>query len=625
MTITLDDQRRLPEAGALGTASSPASVGFGAALRWRARRNRAFFIVTPLYALAALVALKLGWVHSDVLVSSAIFFILVMGLDLLYGCAGMLSFAHVGFFAVGAYAVAILSVTFGIDPWLAGAAGLVVNLLLSFVLGRICLRLSGSYFMLGTLAFGIMVHAVLTVAYEITGGDAGLGGIPRPSIGGLRLGSDRSFGTLVWLLAALLFWCTLTLSRSRAGRALRAVRTEPVAAACLGIHVDRLKTNVFVLSAIYASLAGSLFAMYHGAVHPDSFSLGVLLNVLLMLFLGGEGSIWGGLIGATFISILPDLGGSLHAAKDLVNGVLFSLIIFLFPSGIAGGIARLLARRRPSLPADAAVAGVAALPPLAPANDAGPATLQLDAVSKRFGGVQAVAGVGFSAAPGTVKGLIGPNGAGKSTLMNLISGVARADEGSVRLGGRDLVGLRPDQVARAGVQRTFQHERLFAHLDVIENVMVGHERGVSGSLRGLVWSAFALRGAVADELESRRVAHAWLAVTGLAAHADGAVDQLPNGLRKLIEVARACAARPQVLLLDETAAGLNDTERQAFRAIVRRLRDAGLTVVLIEHDIELVMELSDEICVVNFGRRIADGTPDAVRRDEQVMAAYLGT
>ncbi len=609
---------------------SPAPVGLGAALRWRAVRNRVFFIVAPLYALCAFIALQMGWIHTDVLISSGIFFILVLGLDLLYGCAGMLSFAHVGFFAVGAYSVAILSVTHGFNPWLAALCGMVINLGLSFLLGRICLRLSGSYFMLGTLAFGIMVHAVITVAYPITGGDAGLGGISRPSIAGTQLSSDGSYGTLVWGVAAVLFWCTLTLSRSRAGRAMRALRTEPEAASCLGIQVDRLKTNVFVLSAMYASVAGALFAMYYGAVHPDSFNLGVLLNVLLMLFLGGEGAIWGALIGATFISALPDISGSLHMAKDLFNGILFSVIILAFPSGVAGAVMRLLGKRAAAPSAESALStATRPMPPVMPVGgDAGPhdaAVLALEGVGKRYGGVQAADAVDFAVRRGSVKGLIGPNGAGKSTLMNLISGVVKADEGRITLDGRSLLGLRPDQVAREGVQRTFQHERLFAHLDVVENVMVGHERGIRGSLGEILASALSLPSTVAAELEARRTAENWLAAMGLEAHAQSQVVELPNGLRKLVEVTRACAAGPRVLLLDETAAGLNDTERQAFRAIVRRLREAGLTIVLIEHDIDLVMELSDEVCVINFGKRIADGTPDEVRRDEQVVTAYLGT
>jgi ABC-type branched-subunit amino acid transport system ATPase component/ABC-type branched-subunit amino acid transport system permease subunit len=626
-----DGQQRGPAAGSHGYAdglpAAPTSVGVLQALAWCARRNRAFFIAAAIYAVGVLIAMAAGVIHGDVLVSSAIYFILVIGLDLLYGCAGMLSFAHVGFFAVGAYAVAVLTVTYGLDPWLALLCGMAINLVLSVILGRICLRLSGSYFMLGSLAFGIMVHAVITVGYSVTGGDAGLGGIPRPTIAGVQMTSDATFGTMVWVLAALLFWFTLTLSRSRAGRALRALGSDETAAACAGVHVDRLKTNVFALSAAYASLAGSLFAMYNGAVHPDSFSLGVLLNVLLMLFLGGTGTIWGGLIGATFISALPDLSGPLMAAKDLFNGILFSVIIILFPQGIAGAMTRFTGRKGEAA-TEAGPSHCMPLPHLstdaAHAPVAGP-SLRLQGLSKRFGGVQAVDGVSFDVQAGSIKALIGPNGAGKSTMMNLISGVAQRDTGAVLLGGHDLRGLRPDQVARAGIQRTFQHERLFSQLDVTENVMVGHERGIGGSPLELLACGLGLPSTVAAEIDARRAAQAWVAALGLSAHAARPVDELPTGLRKLVEVARACAAGPAVLLLDETAAGLNNTERLAFIDLVRRLSERGMAIVLIEHDIDLVMELSDEVCVINFGRRIADGSPQAVRSNEEVVAAYLGT
>lgn len=636
--MTILDERKLNKPTAMASAeprreartsqrvSASAPLGFAGALAWRLRRNRPFVVATLLYGAASLVGLQFGWIHGDALVSSGIFFILVMGLDLLYGCAGMLSFAHVGFFGVGAYTVAILSATYGVSPWLGLLAALLINFVLSYALGRICLRLRGSYFMLGTLAFGIMVHAVITVAYPITGGDGGLGGIARPMLGTLTLGSDGRFGGLTWVIAASLFWLTLSLSRSRAGRALRAVRTEPVAAACLGVEVDRLKTNVFVLSSAYASVAGALFAMYHGAVGPDSFSLGVLLNVLLMLFLGGEGAIWGGLIGATFISILPDIIGPLQSAKELFNGILFSFIILAFPGGIAGGIEWLLARRKARGPVASPTSPAhVPMPPIEVDNTAHSSPiLSLDGVSKRFGGVQAVDALSFSVGHGSVKGLIGPNGAGKSTLVNLISGVSRADTGAVRIGGRDLVGQRPDQIGRLGIQRTFQHERLFTHLDIVENVMVGHERGVRGSFAELFACALRWRSTANAELQARRAAEGWLAALGLQEHAKSSVAQLPTGLRRLVEVARACAARPQVLLLDETAGGLNDSERQTFRDIVRRLRAAGLSLILIEHDVDLVMELCDEVCVVNFGRRIADGTPAVVRQDAQVIAAYLG-
>jgi ABC-type branched-subunit amino acid transport system ATPase component len=238
--------------------------------------------------------------------------------------------------------------------------------------------------------------------------------------------------------------------------------------------------------------------------------------------------------------------------------------------------------------------------------------------------VTAVDNVSFTVTPGIIKGLIGPNGAGKSTVINLISGVLAPTAGSISLGGVRLTGLRPDEVARTGLMRTFQHERLFVDLNVIENVMVGYERGIRGSFSELFQATAGIRRWAAEEREARRVARAWLDAFGLGEYAEEPVERLPTGLRKLVEVARACASRPKVLLLDETAAGLNTTERLSFRDILDRLRRSGMTIVLIEHDLELVMEMSDEICVLDFGQKIADGTPQRVRNNEQVISAYLG-
>jgi ABC-type branched-subunit amino acid transport system ATPase component/ABC-type branched-subunit amino acid transport system permease subunit len=609
----------------------PQAASFVDSVLLRARVSRAFFVSLGAYTAFAVVTHQAGLMHGDMLVRIGIFFVLVMGLDLLFGLAGMLSFAHIGFFSVGAYTVAVLNVSCGLDVWLAAAAGVALNLAMSYLLGWICLRLSGSYFILGTLAFGLAIHAILVVAYPLTGGDAGLGGIARPQLAGLELRSDLEFGALVWTIAVVLLWLALALMHSRAGRALKALRSDPVAAASLGIEEARLRTNVFVASALFASVSGALYAMYFGAVHPESFGLGILVDVLLMLFLGGYGSIWGGLVGATFIVLLPELNESLSAAKELFNGLLFATIILLFPRGLVGAFEQLAGRlraragreaRHPCEPEGAVAAHDVVGEAGCPARDHG--RLLVDAVSKNFGGVKAVDHVSFTVAPGTIKGLIGPNGAGKSTIINLISGALRPTQGSISLDGTCLTVLRPDQVARMGLMRTFQHERLFADLNVIENVMVGYERGIRGSLAELFESTVRMRLWAEHEREARQAARAWLDAFGLGEHAEAPVERLPTGLRKLVEVARACASEPKVLLLDETAAGLNATERLSFRDILSRLRRSGMTILLIEHDLELVMEMSDEICVLDFGQRIADGAPAQVRSSEQVIAAYLG-
>jgi branched-chain amino acid transport system permease protein len=590
------------------------------------RRNLVFFVILLAFPPVSFLLLKTGWLYSDTLVTTGIFFILVMGLDLLYGASGQLSLGHQGFFAIGAYTAAILAKQFDASPWIGALAALCVNLLLALTLGRILLRLTGLYFMLGTLAFGIMVHAVITVWHPVTGGDAGLGGVPRPRLGGIPLTSELAYGALVWVIAFALFWAALNLARSRVGRALRAIRGDEVSAAASGIHVMRLKANVLGLSAAYASVAGSLFAAYFGAVHPESFSLSALLELLLMLFLGGEGTIWGGLLGAGLLRLLPDVSGPLHAYKILFSGVVFTLILFLFPKGLAGGIEGLISRvqafrRGRPLPGK----GVPALPSLTPASsNSNGLLLTVSDVVRTFGGVFAVDGVSFGVAPGQIKSLIGPNGAGKTTLLNLISGVYPSDRGRIEFLSQNLGVLRSDQIARLGVRRTFQNVRLFEELSVLENVMVGCARGQQGGILEMAGAGLPLPAAIHEELDLRREAGHWLERVGLEHRAEARPTALPYGHRKLVELARAAAARPAFLLLDEAAAGLNDAEKQAFKALIRQLRGSGATILLVEHDMDFVMELSDEVLVVNFGRKIAEGSPSAVRKDPEVLAAYLG-
>lgn len=602
-------------------------------------RRWPFWLALLVYLPCVLVAVHLRLLFPDIAVTIGIYFLIVLGLDLLFGYTGQLSLGHQGFFAIGAYMLAIITRATGWNPWLGLLIALAMNLLLALVLGPVLLRLSGVYFMLGTLAFGIIVHAVLVVWHPITGGEQGIGSIPRLSGPNGPLTTDLEFGAVAWGIAFALLWFALNVVDSRFGRAMRAIRCNEVAAAAHGIDVARVKITIFSLSVACASLAGSLFASYIGTVHPDSFTIAALLDVLLMLFVGGVGTIWGGLLGSAVVRILPDLSSVFANYRILVNGLIFTLVLFLLPDGLASAVRRLQSLRRSKRPAAFAPAGdngaavtfLQRLPTSRKSDDgrvyAGVPTeplLVVEGVRRYFGGVRAVDDVSFVVRAGQIKGIIGPNGAGKSTLLNVISGVDHAQAGRIRFAGRDVTALRADEIARLGMGRTFQNLRLFNEMTVLENVLVGCYRGLEGSFADLLRVGLPAPGVLSEEAELRRRAREWIVALGLEEYTDVPAGALAYGHRKKVELARAVASGPQLLLLDEPAAGLNDLEKLEFRTLIAGLRECGATIVLIEHDMEFVMNLCDEILVLNFGLAIAEGPPSAVQADEAVLQAYLG-
>jgi ABC-type branched-subunit amino acid transport system ATPase component/ABC-type branched-subunit amino acid transport system permease subunit len=600
-------------------------------------RRWPFWLALLVYLPCLLAAVHLRLLFPDIAVTIGIYFLIILGLDLLFGYTGQLSLGHQGFFAIGAYTLAITTRIAHWNPWLGLLTAMLVNLLLALTLGPVLLRLSGVYFMLGTLAFGLIVHAVLVVWHPITGGEQGIGSIQRLSGPHGPLITDAEFGALVWGAAFALFWFTLNVADSRLGRAMRAIRGDQVAAAAHGIDITRVKITVFSLSVTYTSLAGSLFASYIGTVHPDSFTIAALLDVLLMLFVGGVGTQWGGLLGSLVVRILPDLSSVFANYRILVNGLIFTLVLFLLPDGLASVVHRLQRARRPTpLATSTAVAanGVTVLQRISTRESTGDGrvsaraptepVLVVEDVSRYFGGVRAVDNVSFMVANGQIKGIIGPNGAGKSTLLNVISGLDRAQAGRIRFAGRDVTALRADQIARLGMGRTFQNLRLFNDLTVLENVLVGCYRGLQGGFGDLMRVGLPMPGVLSEESVLRSQASEWIAAVGLEAFTDVPAGALAYGHRKKVELARAVACRPRLLLLDEPVAGLNEVEKVELRTFIAGLRDSGTTIVLIEHDMEFVMNLCDEILVLNFGVAIAEGPPSTVQCDEAVLQAYLG-
>jgi branched-chain amino acid transport system permease protein len=577
--------------------------------------------------------------------------IAALGLSLLMGRAGQVSLGQAGFFAVGAYTSAILVVRHGWNAVLAALVAVVVTMLVGLVVGLPLLRLRGHYLALATLGFGIIL-AVVANEWELTGATSGIYGIPKPVFNGRTYDSAREFFWLVWPLVLVAVFLAANLVRGRVGRALAAVSDSEVAAQTLGIDTFRLRLQVLVLSAALASVAGSMYAHWVTVVNPSAASFLLSVEFLLMAVVGGLSSVWGAVLGALFVQALGELltiwvprliEGASGEYQLIGFGVALAAVVVLLPGGLAGVVRRLAGgleseaatsaaggHLEPSGGPPANHGGGAVVPP-APASSTGPllaregrpapgtAVLRVTGVSRRFGGVRAVDGVDLVVATGEVVALIGPNGAGKSTLFDLVSGVTLASAGTVEVAGVRVAG-RPHRVAAARAARTFQNLRIFGSMSVLENVMVGrHLR----SRAGMVAAAVVLP-ARAEEAAVEASARGLLDLLGLADVADHPAGELPFGRQRLVEIARALATEPDLLLLDEPMAGLSAAERAGLVGLLRRLRDGGMAILLVEHDVDAVMALADRVVVLDEGRVIAQGAPAQIRHDPAVISAYLG-
>lgn len=617
-------------------STAPTSVGnFTPRTRFWAT-NRGTVIGCSIVVVAAIIIpFTASASMMNVAVFAMIFALPAIGLSLLMGLAGQVSLGQAAFFGIGAYTHAILLTKFDVSGPIAATAGVLAAMFVALLVGLPLMRLRGHYLALATLGLGFIVM-ITAREWDFTGRTTGIFGIARPLVFGIPIDNNGFFFWFVTPFVVLGLIVALNLTHSRAGRALSAVNDSELAAESLGVSTYALRLKVLVLSAGFAGLGGVFYAYQVAIVSPQIAGFNVSVEFLLMVVIGGLGSVWGALAGAFLIEFLGEgmselipalIPGATGEVQLLGYGIVLVLVILLLPGGLVQATSALwqwvLARSPRRIPSSrTAVRDSAgdALPKISAPLAPGKSILEISGLTMRYGGVVALESVNLTVPAGTILGLIGPNGAGKTTCFNIISGALIPTSGTVRFLGRTISARKPHVAASHGLTRTFQNLQIFSSTDVVGNVYMGrYRRGRAGILRGML-------GLQAQEQRSNQdVAHTILRSMNLSDVAHEAAGSLPFGRQRMMEVCRALAAEPALLLLDEPMAGLSGAERDVLAELLRRLRDSGLTILLVEHDVAQVMSLADHVAVLDDGVLIAHGEPESVRNDPAVIAAYLGT
>lgn len=577
-----------------------------------------------LVALLLCLPLIIDTYTTHVAILIMLFAIVSVGLSLVMGFAGQVNLAQAAFFGTGAYASALLTTTYGWNPWLAAPVAVLATCAVALAVAIPALRVQSHYLGIVSLGLAVAFSSLLSNS-DATGGASGISKIPPFVVPELDLTGPRDYYYLVAIALVFVVGFALFIANTTLGRRFKAMRDDVLAAAASGVEIRNYRLIAFVLAGFVGGVAGVLYAHNARYVSPDTFGLGVMFLLLAMVIIGGQDSIWGAVVGAVLLITARNLLTGVQTYQQLVYGGLIVATVVFAPRGLAGAASDV--RRRFDLPWPSIPVPFAPRPVNAPAHlrvgqpPARGVALRVAALSKRFRGVQALDGVSLEVNAGEIHGVIGPNGSGKTTLFNVISGIYRPSGGRVFVWGRDVTGQRSFRMSRLGLARTFQNLRLFRQLTVLENLMVALDRDpAQAHIRYLIAPWVVMR----NERVRRARALRLLEEFDLHEVPDELAVNLSYGRQRRLEIARALAADPTILLLDEPAAGLNAAEQEGLKATIRKIRDGGVTVVVIEHNMNLVMNVCERLTVFGHGKVIAAGTPREVAANPVVIEAYLG-